>query len=237
MGWNHIVPEDLRFIQILMKCIPEQHPARKDSGTSGDLTPLRCPKSPLRVKQHREAAGLSQPGIRLCSNPISARLCCFGRTQPQQLPRCRSRPLPHPPPGQPGASLRPLPAVSPLHSTRGCFLPPAGRTVLANKHVTFRKQRSLSRPELKYPCLFHDSVKPQPRRKLCCSCGVSVIPSHPIPSQPSCSASASRRRKPARLKRGELSRGTRCRITTCGTGHKRCFSIKSCAEPAAGMRI
>lgn len=36
--WSHILPEDLRFIQFLMKYIPEQHPARKDSGKSGDLT-------------------------------------------------------------------------------------------------------------------------------------------------------------------------------------------------------
>lgn len=160
-----------------------------------------------------EAAGLHQ-GIGLLSkarslpaNGLAAALPLhapidLGRTQPQRCGRC-------PGPSAPASSQDNR--EHPLGRCPGCpctaasedsfCLPQEGLSWQLNTSPSANKghyhTRGLNTAGLL--CPFHDNVKPQHRRKLCCSCGVSVVP-----SQPSCSAGASRRRKPARLRHGEL---------------------------------
>lgn len=133
--------------------------------------------------------------------PLHAPIALPG-TQPQRCGRCRSPSPPASSPGQPGASLWPLSRCPCTAASEDAFcLPRAGLSWQLNTSPSANKghyhARGLNIPGLL--CPFHDNVKPQPRRKLRCSCGVSVVP-----SQPSCSASDSRRSKPTRLQRGEL---------------------------------
>lgn len=123
-------------------------------------------------------------------------------TQPQSCGRCRSPSPLASSPGQPGASRRPLSRCPCTAASEDAFcLPRAGLSWQLNTSPSANKghyhTRGLNIPGLL--CPFHGNVKSQPRRKLRCSCGMSVVL-----SQPSCPASAPWRSKPARLPRGEL---------------------------------
>lgn len=117
----------------------------------------RCPKSPVRVKQQPRGNCRAAPAGNSAAfkRPIAAHSLLLSHSTHPLVCTGQAPALPEPVPTRilPGITRSIPPGAAPLslHGIRGCFLSPAGRTVWAIKHVTFRKQRSLPHPGLKYP--------------------------------------------------------------------------------------